>query len=132
MGIFSKPAPATAVFDPVAFKAVLLKVVKAYSNNRSTVKRSIWVTILATVAIRIHSMATAKPKKEVKKTGLTKGDGKAAKVAVRNYSFSFFFFLDENKWRKERKVKEKNKEGNERQEIPVAIIQLYNLEIPST
>jgi len=84
MGIFSKPAVApSAVFDPVAFKAVLLKVVKAYSNNRSTVKRSIWITILVTIAIRIHGMSTAKPKKIDKKTGLSKGDGKAAKVAVR-------------------------------------------------
>src|SRR5690348_15684248 len=90
MGIFSKPAPATAVFDPAAFKAVLLKIVKAYSNNRSTVKRSIWVTILATIAFRIHSMATSKPKKEAKKTGLSKGDGKAAKVAVRTFRFLFF------------------------------------------
>ncbi|KAF9307809.1 hypothetical protein BGZ91_008178, partial [Linnemannia elongata] len=90
MGIFSKPAPASAVFDPAAFKAVLLKIVKAYSNNRSTVKRSIWVTILATIAFRIHSMATAKPKKEAKKTGLSKGDGKAAKVAVDRVFFERF------------------------------------------
>ena len=84
MGIFSKPAAAsTAVFDPVAFKAVLLKVVKAYSNNRSTVKRSIWITILVTIAIRIHGMVTSKPKKNDKRSGLSKGDGKVAKVAVR-------------------------------------------------
>ncbi|KAG0080117.1 hypothetical protein BGZ90_000612, partial [Linnemannia elongata] len=69
---------------------VLLKIVKAYSNNRSTVKRSIWVTILATIAFRIHSMATAKPKKEAKKTGLSKGDGKAAKVAVDRVFFERF------------------------------------------
>ena len=84
MGIFSKPATASAVFDPVAFKAVLAKVVKAYSNNRSKVKRSIWITILATLAFRIHGMATYKPKKaDSKKSGLVKGDGKSTKVAVR-------------------------------------------------
>ncbi|KAF9995432.1 hypothetical protein BGZ80_006717 [Entomortierella chlamydospora] len=91
MGIFSKPAAAsTAVFDPVAFKAVLLKVVKAYSNNRTTVKRSVWLTILAAIAFRIHGMVTQKPKKDSKKTGLTKGDGKSAKVAVDRVFFERF------------------------------------------
>lgn len=82
MGIFSKPAT-SAVFDPEAFKVVLAKVVKAYSNNRSKVKRSIWITILATIAFRIHGMTKSRPKKDgVKKSGLVKGDGKMAKVAV--------------------------------------------------
>ncbi|KAF9111781.1 hypothetical protein BGX27_004436 [Mortierella sp. AM989] len=91
MGIFSKPAAATtAVFDPVAFKAVLLKVVKAYSNNRTTVKRSVWLTILAAIAFRIHGMATYKPKKDAKKTGLSRGDGKSAKVAVDRVFFERF------------------------------------------
>ncbi|KAF9998288.1 hypothetical protein BGZ65_006206, partial [Modicella reniformis] len=89
MGIFSKPA--TAVFDPVAFKAVLLKVVKAYTNNRSTVKRSIWITILATIAFRIYNMSTYKPiMTEVKKTGLSRADGKSAKVAVDRVFFQRF------------------------------------------
>ncbi|KAF9181943.1 hypothetical protein BGZ51_000804 [Haplosporangium sp. Z 767] len=90
MGIFSKPAT-TAVFDPVAFKTVLYKVVKAYSNNRSKVKRSIWITILVTIAIRIHGMATHKPKKtDSKKSGLVKGDGKSTKVAVDRVFFERF------------------------------------------
>ncbi|KAF9347817.1 hypothetical protein BGX34_002860 [Mortierella sp. NVP85] len=89
MGIFSKPA-ATAVFDPVAFKATLAKVVKAYSNNRSTVKRSLWITILATLAFRIYGMTTHKPAKDSKRAGLSKGDGKAAKVAVDRVFFERF------------------------------------------
>ncbi|KAF9426998.1 hypothetical protein BGZ94_005671, partial [Podila epigama] len=82
MGIFSKPAAPSAVFDPEAFKVVLAKVVKAYANNRSKVKRSIWITILATIAFRIHGMSKSKPKTDTsKKSGLVKGDGKKAKVA---------------------------------------------------
>ncbi|KAG0315647.1 hypothetical protein BGZ99_007335 [Dissophora globulifera] len=90
MGIFSKPAAASAVFDPVVFKALLAKVAKSYSNNRSTVKRSVWITLLATLALRIHGMSTHKPKKDAKKSGLSKGDGKMAKVAVDRVFFERF------------------------------------------
>ncbi|KAF9914171.1 hypothetical protein BX616_008827, partial [Lobosporangium transversale] len=93
MGIFSKPTTTSVVFDPHAFKAVLVKVVRAYSNNRSTVKRSIWITILVTLAFRIHGMATNKPKKDSKKSGLIKGDKKNTKVAVDRVFFERFMRL---------------------------------------